>query len=566
LVAFHGDQNWRKMLVLFVLLHLGAAGAQAQAQVDAELPLLLSAFAFDADDAVSGEDNRGTAIEFSVHRTCRVAAVGFVDAGLPGINGTLRAIVVNRSTREIVLGPFVANNNSGTRADGDAFLFVDVSDHPNATLSRGLYALVSYGFVNDQKLRSFKLPPLVSGRPLSFTGLSEYDRDQNALVPFHTHSVFDETVGLGATLRFEPEVTQPLPATEFVSCEAVKCASLPSGRYNIAGKIHFCENDIDGGGWLRLLRVNESSCEALGWTSSRNPNADESQGIGCRAVPALRKKCSFAQLTAPFLIRDVRGLDWDVLSMGSPDGFLHNSKFNPVTEKSRGHQQLDGVILRVDGGPLLWTYAVGASMSECEKCGGKLQCSFSARRSRAQFREPEIVTRCGNVSAFDFNQALDKADAASSLLVGLCADQDESDEDFLVRRGDILVRSIAGFTGNEQQCAGFATATTTQTTQTQTLTLQTTTQTQTQTMQTQSAESAIVDTSWIAPTAVASLLFVLLVGAGVLLLKRSRSGSEPKQQQPRPQPQQNQYGSISVAQKEFTSSRDYGSSALSQLD
>jgi hypothetical protein len=534
--------------MFFSLLFFLSLGV-AQAQVDPELPLplLLSAYAFDDGDATSSEDSRGIAIEFSVHRPCRVAAVGFVDTGLPGINGTLRAIVVNRATREIVLGPFVVNGTSGNRTDGDAFLFVNVSTGPNATLSRGLYSLVSYGFVADRKLRAFKLPPLVSGHPFSFTGLSEYDQNMQSLVPSRAHSVFDESVGLGATLRFEPEVTQPLPATEFVSCEAVKCASLPSGRYNIAGKIHFCENDIDGGGWLRLLRVNESSCEALGWTSSRNPHLeDEHSGIGCRAVPALRKTCSFAQLTAPFLVRDVRGLDWNVLSSGNPDGFLQNS--NPVTEKSRGHEELDGVLLRVDGGPLLWTYAVGGGepMRECGKCAGKLQCSFAARHGQRRFREPESVKRCGNASAFDFNQTLDKADAAAGLSIGLCADQGEDDEDFLVRRGDILVRSIAGFTGNAQQCARFAT--TTQTTQTLT--------------QTPSA-TAIVDTSWIAPTAVAILLFVLLLlGAGVFLLRRSRSERQP---QPQPQPQQNQYGSISVAQKEFASSRDYGSSVLSQL-
>jgi hypothetical protein len=496
--------------LVVALVLLDCAGAQ----------LLLSAYSDPGTLNATSDDDRAIGLDFAVFRPSRVGSVGFADAGLPGINGTLHAIVVNRVTREIVLGPIVVNTTSGGRAPGDAFLFVDVSAHPNSTLARGLYSLVSYNFSRqpggDRKLRFFKLPPRdVLDRPFMFTGVREYDRNRVNLIPFGgVPSVLDRNLGLGATLRFEPEVTGPLPPTAFGSCEAVKCASLPSGRYNVAGKLQFCENDVDGGGWLRVLRANESSCEALGWTASRNNRvSDESAGIGCRVAETSGSACSSARLTAPFLIRDVRGLNWDVLSLGDPDGFPQERQFDPVTEQSRG-RQADGVMLRVDGGPLLWIYTFVSAdpMNECMRCGGKLQCWVGVRNVSGDFRAPSQVAKCGDsaVSAkFDFMQSVEKADASRDLIVDLCVDEGTQNEDLLVRAGDILVRSTVNFTGSAQQCAELnALANVTET---------------------GIVLTASDDTSWIVPTVIASVLFILVVGLLVYMLRVKRPRCRQRQ-------------------------------------
>jgi hypothetical protein len=553
------------LFVFAVFALLDCAGAQ----------LLLSAYSDPGALNATSDDDRAIGLDFAVFRRSKVLSIGFADAGLPGINGTLHAIVVNRVTRDIVLGPIAVNSTSGARAPGDAFLFIDVSSHPNSTLGRGLYSLVSYNFSRqmggDRKLRFFPLPPRdVLDRPFMFTGVREYDRNNRAnLMPFgNVLSVLDRDLGLGATLRFEPEVTGPLPPTAFGSCEAVKCASLPSGRYNVAGKLQFCENDLDGGGWLRLLRANETACEALGWTSSRNNRvSDESAGIGCRVAETSGSACSSARLTAPFLIRDVRGLNWDVLSLGDPDGFQQDRQFGPVTEQFRG-RQADGVMLRVDGGPLLWIYAFGHAdppMGECMRCGGKLQCWVAVRNISGDFRAPSQLAKCGDSSAkFDFLQTAEKAYASRDLIVDLCVGEGTQNEDLLVRTGDILVRSTVNFTASAQQCANLSALA--------------------KMMETAAGivPTSSDDASWIAPTVIASLLFILVVGLLVyMFIERRGRGtpsppppSPPQQQPAQPAPRTSQYASISGvfhagagASNEFESTRfdEYGASALSTL-
>jgi hypothetical protein len=91
---------------------------------------------------------------------------------------------------------------------------------------------------------------------------------------------------LGVTFAFDVIANQPPPpllvATDFVDCEAVACAGLPTGEYSVQGRRTFCDNDEAGGGWTRIWRLNDSSCESNGWTSDRNVRVSGVDPVGCR--------------------------------------------------------------------------------------------------------------------------------------------------------------------------------------------------------------------------------------------------------------------------------------------
>lgn len=149
----------------------------------------------------------------------------------------------------------------------------------------------------------------------------------------------------GATFLFDvvPAAPVPVPQNEFVDCEAVACAGLKSGEYNVQGEVRFCDNDVAGGGWLRLWRVNETSCEANGWSSARNQAAVGIDPPGCRPTTTA---CLGNRITAPFQFAEVRGSNWLVWALGTPDAF---ESMHPC----------DGVVVRDGSGAQVWALAVG---------------------------------------------------------------------------------------------------------------------------------------------------------------------------------------------------------------
>jgi hypothetical protein len=141
----------------------------------------------------------------------------------------------------------------------------------------------------------------------------------------------------------------------FPNCEAVACAKLGSGIYNIGGlgEPAFCENAFEGGGWLRLLRMNETVCESLGeFTSAANDGVEgrEEGELGCRATT----RCSVAVLASPFPFSEVRGLGWKIFVFGTPDGF---------------HGFLDGVFVHDGTGRRFFAFTAGPSDKvDCGRC------------------------------------------------------------------------------------------------------------------------------------------------------------------------------------------------------
>jgi hypothetical protein len=88
--------------------------------------------------------------------------------------------------------------------------------------------------------------------------------------------------------------------------------------HNIQGQARFCDTEMAGGGWLRLWRANESTCEQNGWSSARNPSALGVDPFGCRPGNEL---CTGKRIDSPFAFAEVRGGNWIVWAQNSPNGF-----------------------------------------------------------------------------------------------------------------------------------------------------------------------------------------------------------------------------------------------------
>jgi hypothetical protein len=245
----------------------------------------------------------------------------------------------------------------------------------------------------------------------------------------------------------------PLPAREFADCEAVACAGLATGEHNVRGALRFCDNDMAGGGWLRLWRANETRCETNGWSSSRNARATGADPGGCRATAG---SCVDAPTTkSPFEFNEVRGGNWNIWAFGTPDGF--NVDY-----------LCDGVIVRDGNKSTVWLLGVGllegpqpwlrcpceANFSHSALTSANLNatgpywsCDRAAGRGTLWtplFRGDSAIL-CSADTASDvrwFQRAL--ATPQSSLSVGICK-TDDAGEDIKLASGDLFVRATVGF-------------------------------------------------------------------------------------------------------------------------
>jgi hypothetical protein len=209
--------------------------------------------------------------DFTVYRAIKVTAIGIFDGDAPGFNSTWTARILDHSTDRVIVDPIYVNMSDARADDSNPFAFKNVS----MVLPPGVYTLLAVTPSPKDKWLTTNLGPNCvvvgdtgDGAILATNGAA----GGNGLSVSGTKSgIKPSEFVVGATFQFEvvvgPGPVVSAPTTDFVDCEAVACAGLTSGYYNIQGWEHYCDNDAAGGGWLRLWRADETSCEANGWTS-----------------------------------------------------------------------------------------------------------------------------------------------------------------------------------------------------------------------------------------------------------------------------------------------------------
>jgi hypothetical protein len=292
----------------------------------------------------------------------------------------------------------------------------------------------------------------------------------SATIPFVT-TVSSTKDLLGVTFRFTVIPNAPPPpltvATEFADCEAVACAGLPTGEYLVGSKRTFCDNDEAGGGWTRLWRLNDSSCEENGWTSNRNIHANGTDPVGCRSGST---SCRLSKnITLPSTaFAEVMGKNWKVWAFGSLDAFGNG----------------DGVFLSAEA-QRLWTFSLSHNSAVSQY---RCPCSttFSSRETNIPQRinetgvdyvcdaavrndsfvqvfrgtGPNLCSPRGAGRLF-FQKVLTEGQKQLPLRVMICKNQANEDEDIKVEALDLFARKTPGFERTNCPTTTMAPATTT---------------------------------------------------------------------------------------------------------
>jgi hypothetical protein len=290
-----------------------------------------------------------------------------------------------------------------------------------------------------------------TGTEAVFTTAAIVGSTSSAAVPFVT-SVLSTKDLLGVTFRFTVIPNAPPPpltvATEFADCEAVACAGLPTGDYSVGGKRTFCDNDEAGGGWTRIWRLNDSSCEANGWTSSRNIHANGTDPVGCRSGST---SCQTIRLPNT-AFAEVMGKNWKVWAFGSLDSFGMG----------------DGVFLSAET-QRLWTFSLSHNVAvpqfrcpcnrmfsskdddiirRINETGDDYVCDAAVRNDSFiqvfQGTGPHLCSPRGAGRLF-FQKVLTEEQRRLPLLVMICKNQVDADEDIKVGALDLFARKTPGF-------------------------------------------------------------------------------------------------------------------------
>jgi hypothetical protein len=347
-------------------------------------------------------------------------------------------------------------------------------------------------------------------------------------------------------------------ATEFVDCEAVACAGLPTGDYSVGGKRTFCDNDEAGGGWTRIWRVNDSSCESNSWTSGRNVRANGIDPVGCRSG---RIGCGASKdITSPTdAFGEVMGKNWAMWAFGLLDAFGDG----------------DGVFVSAEM-QTLWTFSLSFSQAL-----GHLRCPCDARFNASN--APQSVLRRINETAGDY--LCDTAAAQSAfgpvfqqngrnlcsptrtgaerrsfrkvlpeqlrrlpLRVLICKNQGDGDEDIKIGALDLFARQTPGFDRAvhcvQSRTGTAATATATPPTSTATVSAVSTSSAAQPTSDAQAGPGAVI-----AGVVGGSIGIALLVALIFVAIKRSRDrqkNAEANSASVGVQKQRAQYGQLSI--------------------
>jgi hypothetical protein len=398
-------------------------------------------------------------VDFTVSgRAIDVTAVGLFDDDPRGFVGAFSARIVDRSTGLVVVGPVIVGGNDTRTSDLNPFVFKNVT---NGRLSPGVYSLIAMNSSPNDTWLNTAIADLggtvVIGDSGEGTALITHGIIVSGCTSATPATVYDKFLFAGATFLFEvvPTVTVALPQPQYADCEAVACAGLESGEYNIQGQARHCDNDEAGGGWLRLWRMNDTSCEANGWTSARNTGAVGNDPHGCR--PASAAACLGNRVNSPFPFNEVRGSNWIMWSLGTPNAF-------------ESPHPCEGVVIRDGNGASVWALAAGnamqASLCPCDPqymnatlnwpnrvmAGAHWTCDRIPTQSAGAWvklfdgTSSFLCSSRANATARDllrFQRVLDSPQA--SLSVAVCVDQSPTLEDIKLAAGDLFVRSTVGF-------------------------------------------------------------------------------------------------------------------------
>lgn len=420
-------------------------------------------------NSVLGDDfwpNVSLVMDFTVYSPIEISAIGLFDADEPGIASPLQATLVDRSN-DLVLITVTIEIGVARQNESNPFVFLDVS--PRIRLARGVYSLLSRGFDSDRILTN-------ANDSLSVvTGYSAGDAvlATAALSVNHLNSAELTELGgvgyfhIGATFVFDVismPLATPLLPSDFRDCEEVACAGLATGMYRIRGQVRFCNNNDQGGGWMRLWRANESTCESNGWTSARNANVSGVDPFGCSATVFRNARCNNGSLVdAPFAFREVLGMNWLLWGTGSLGAFHTRTTCEGV------------MVFGFNGsaGVPVWALAAsaGTGIRLCPCSPGFMPSNDSLNRLGAFWSCASIPQKSNKwYSAFNTNAnqgggcvggADPRGDITwfqrtmespiSSIVVGLCKNGDDSSEDVKLASGDLFVRSTPGF-DKQRQC------------------------------------------------------------------------------------------------------------------
>jgi hypothetical protein len=398
----------------------------------------------------------GLGVDFTVYTAIDISDIGLIDADAPGVEGTLSARIFDRTDGRIVAGPVDVGPNDQRSNDSNPFVFKRVSKR----LFPGVYCLVAYGFATDQYINQGQHDPAISDAvilvvqspALAVTG-GVYGGNGSSIPRIVENDIYAAATFVFTVVNVAT-ATLP-PATQiFHDCQAVACAGLATGQYNIQGQVHFCDNDAGGGGWLRLWRANEVTCETVGWSSSRNPHADFDR-LGCRPVS---DACSPVRSSlSPFEFNEVLSANWSLWAFRSLDGFNV-----PVAD----NRLCDGIVVRDDNNETLFVYAASGSSQAESRCPCDPDFSWQHNQAISNLQDSGSNWVCAEApsAANDWvmlfanssnlcnpsnsTKATVRALANSQryLRISLCADQVGSDEDLKLSSGDLFVRRSVNFT------------------------------------------------------------------------------------------------------------------------
>jgi hypothetical protein len=398
----------------------------------------------------------GNGMEFTVYHAIDVTSIGVFDGDERGFNGSLSVRIFDRSTDRVVVGPVVVNSSDARIDDQNPFAFQNMT---SVRLSPGVYSLIAIGSsAIDRWLNAREAPgSVVAGDSGDGAVLITNTIYGGNGLSASTPSGFSTGIFVaGATFLFEvvPRTAVTLPQPQYADCEAVACAGLSSGEYNIRGNARFCDNNESGGGWLRLWRANDTTCEANGWTSMRNVVAVGSDPPGCRPTTS----CLGNRINAPYAFSEVRGSNWIVWALGTPDAF-------------ESPPPCEGVVIRDGNGSHVWALAAGnptlrTALCPCDPMFTNSSFNWPNRVDAGDhWTCDRVPTQTGgawtklfdgtasflcssrtNATAGDllsFQRVIESPQA--SLSVALCVDQSPTMEDLKLASGDLFVRATVGF-------------------------------------------------------------------------------------------------------------------------
>ena len=368
-------------------------------------------------------------LDLVVNQAILVTAVGVVDVGTAGLVGNFSVVLLERSTHAVVVGPFTLNasdarNSSGT--DVTAWRTIEP-----ARVEAGTYLLTTNWTAANTYISS------------AANGHTVVPGDADGLVtPLSSVSTksFPGIFQCGPNMQFRAADPLPLSPSDrqdgvFADCEDVACR-VPgrSGLFNIRGRLRFCDNESQGGGWTRLWSADESSCEANGWTSTRISLLQEAPGCRNDVLPC--KAATTALASTPF--RAVLVRDFELWTIGNTGTTVASSS------------SFDGVAVHADA-TLVWAFLASSqcpcvtntSEAASSKLGGAHWSCDTGQRDTATWQP--LFGGGANVCSGANETVRVLAEPRVSLKISICQDAAGPAKGIKLAKGVIFVRKNARF-------------------------------------------------------------------------------------------------------------------------